>query len=95
MEFEWDEIKRQANFEKHGIDFNRARAIWRGEVIDPFDERWIGGELRRLALGIVGEDEIIIGVVYTDREDVRRIISARRARRHERQDYQDQFGHGR
>jgi uncharacterized DUF497 family protein len=34
-------------------------------------------------------------VVYTLRDSIRRIISARRARRHERQVYQDQFGAGR
>ena len=94
MEFEWDEDKRLSNLDKHGVDFNRARTIWGGEVIDPAAERRVGDEVRRLALGTVGEDEIVIAVVYTDRDQVRRIISARRARRYERERYQGEFGHG-
>ena len=94
MEFEWDEGKRLSNLEKHGIDFNRARTIWRGDVIDPATERRVEDEVRRLALGVVGEDEIVIAVVYTDRGQVRRIISARRATRYERQRYQGEFGRG-
>ena len=94
MEFEWDEGKRLSNLEKHGIDFNRARTIWRGDVIDPAADRRVEDEVRRLALGVVGEDEIVIAVVYTDRGEVRRIISARRATRYERQRYQSEFGRG-
>jgi len=94
MEFEWDEGKRLSNLEKHGIDFNRARTIWRGDVIDPAAERRVEDEVRRLALGVVGKDEIVIAVVYTDRGEVRRIISARRATRYERQRYQSEFGRG-
>jgi uncharacterized DUF497 family protein len=37
----------------------------------------------------------IIAVVFTWRGEARRLISARRARRHERQDYPDVFGKGR
>jgi uncharacterized DUF497 family protein len=94
MEFEWDEGKRLSNLEKHGIDFNRARTIWCGDVIDPAAERRVEDEVRRLALGVVGKDEIVIAVVYTDRGQVRRIISARRATRYERQRYQSEFGRG-
>lgn len=94
MEFEWDEDKRLSNLDKHGVDFNRARMIWSGEVIDPAAERRVDDEIRRLALGTVGEGEIVIAVVYTDRGQVRRIISARRARRYERERYQGEFGRG-
>lgn len=94
MEFEWDEDKRLANLGKHGIDFARAVTIWQGKVLDPAAERDVDGEIRRLAIGAVSEDEIIIAVVYTDRENVRRIISARRARRYERESYQSEFGFG-
>jgi uncharacterized DUF497 family protein len=95
MDFEWDEDKRRLNLVKHGIDFDRARSIWDGEALDPVQERVIGDEMRRIAIGTIGEDEFVVAVVYTDREDVRRIISARRARRYERQDYQSRFGRGR
>lgn len=94
MEFEWDETKRHANIEKHGLDFRDAKDIWRKPVVDPAAERFAGAEYRPLALGVIGEDEIIIAVVYTPRGEVTRIISARRARSYERKIYQDRFGRG-
>ena len=95
MKFEWDEAKRASNLAKHGVDFAGAIAIWRTDVIDPISERIVDGERRFVAVGIAGDDEIVIGVVYTMRDGVRRIISARRGRRYERANYQSQFGRGR
>lgn len=94
MEFEWDEGKRAANLVRHGLDFADARTIWRRPVIDPAAERFVGSEYRPLAIGIIGEDEIIVAIVYTVRNGVVRLISARRARRYERKLYQDRFGRG-
>lgn len=87
MEFEWDERKRIANLAKHGIDFVDACKAWEKPIIDPADERFQDDEYRPTALGVIGEDEIIIAIVYTTRENVVRMISARRARRNERQVY--------
>jgi uncharacterized protein len=95
MQFEWDEEKRRYNIEKHGLDFQDAMMIWRKPVLDPVAVRIVGLENRAAALGIVGDDEIIVVVIYTMRDSVRRIISARRARRNERKDYKDCFGLGR
>lgn len=94
MDFEWDEDKRLANLEKHGIDFLDARAIWAGQVLDPAAERIVEGEARPTALGTIGEDEIVVAVMYTVRDNIVRLISARRARRNERKVYQDWFGRG-
>jgi uncharacterized DUF497 family protein len=94
MEFEWNRGKRLANLEKHGIDFLDARMIWAGQVLDPAAQRNVEGEARLTALGTIGEDEIIIAVVYTARNGILRLISARRARRNERETYQDRFGRG-
>lgn len=94
MDFEWDEDKALANIEKHGIDFFDAMQTWDRPVIDPAGERMVGGEYRPTALGTIGEAEIIVAVVYTARDDIIRIISARRARRNERKNYKDQFGRG-
>lgn len=94
MEFEWDEDKRRANIRKHAIDFLDARKLWSERNLDPAGQRLVGDEMRITALGVIGEDEMIIAVVYTLREGRVRLISARRARRHERKAYQDQFGRG-
>jgi uncharacterized DUF497 family protein len=94
MEFEWDEAKSAANLAKHGIDFGRASTIWRRRVIDPISVRMVGDERRGLAIGVIGEDDLVIAVVYTLRNGICRLISARRGRRDERTRYKSEFGHG-
>jgi hypothetical protein len=93
MLFEWYEQKRLENLDKHGIDFLDAKEIWQGEVLEVPSEQQEHGEQRYIAYGLL--EGRIIAVVFTWRGDSRRLISARRARRHERQDYQDVFGTGR
>ena len=86
MKFDWDPVKADANFRKHGLEFPDAAA-----VIDDAQHliedvtRPEFGERRTKAIGRVGM--LIVGVIYTDRNDVRRIISARRASRSERERY--------
>jgi uncharacterized protein len=93
MLFEWYEEKRLENLTKHGIDFLDAKEIWQGEVLEVPSEQREHGEQRYIAYGLI--EGRIIAVVFTWRREARRLISARRARRHERQDYQDVFGTGR
>lgn len=95
MEFAWDESKRLAVLRKHAIDFVGARTIWDGPVIDPFGQRDADGEIRVMALDCMAGDEIIVAVIYTDRGNIRRLISARRARMHERAHYTNGTGRGR
>ena len=86
MEFEWDPAKDAANVEKHGISFARAATVF--DDPDHLEEdvtKPEPGEERRSAIGKAGE--ILVTVIYTDRQDRRRIISARRARKNERQRY--------
>jgi uncharacterized DUF497 family protein len=90
MRFEWDESKRLANLEKHGIDFIRAKEIWLGDVLEVPSAQDDYGEKRYLAYGRL--ESRIIAVVYAWRGGARRIISARRARDYERDAYEDAFG---
>ena len=85
MEFEWDPGKNEANLEKHGIDFEGAKTIWEGRVIEVQSRQCHSGETRYLAIGFYEGREIT--VVYTVREEKIRIISARRSRRNERELY--------
>jgi hypothetical protein len=85
MLFEWDESKREVNLAKHYIDFQDAKRIFDGPVFERGE--WRHGEGRTLAVGIIEGIEIV--VVYVMRGTRRRIISARRANRNERQDYKD------
>ena len=83
MLFEWDESKREANFAKHHIDFQDAKRIFDRPRFEKMERRH--GEDRIVAIGLMEDIEIV--VVYVMRGNRRRIISARRARREERQDY--------
>jgi len=85
-DFEWDDAKAAANFANHGVSFERARLVF----ADPFafgriDDRVDYGEDRFTLVGMV--EGTLIFVVYTERGDRVRIITARRATRHEQNDY--------
>lgn len=92
MEFDWDEDKRLANVNKHGIDFVRAKEIWEGPVIENPSGQTRHSEDRYIALGLL--DNEVIAVIYTWRRRLRRIISARKARKHEKALYENAFGGG-
>jgi hypothetical protein len=90
MLFEWDESKRRANLAEHGIDFEAAKRIFDGPVVEQIDDREGYGELRLGAFGQV--DGVVLAVVYTWRGENRRLISARRAEKREQQKYYAQAG---
>jgi uncharacterized DUF497 family protein len=85
MALEWDAAKNAANIGKHGISFEDAKHIFDGPVLEKIDRRRDYGEERIAAVGVTMGLELY--VVYTIRGGNRRIISARRANRHERESY--------
>ena len=87
MNFEWDGDKNAANIDKHGIDFTDAKRIFEGPTLERIDDRKAYGETRVAAVGVVENRELF--VVYTTRGRTRRIISARKANRHERKAYRE------
>jgi uncharacterized DUF497 family protein len=89
MEFEWDENKRLANIQKHGIDFIDAAKVFEGDTLTVEDERFGYGEQRFITLGLLKGR--VITVVHTERGDVTRIISARKATKYEEITYFEQF----
>lgn len=82
MEFDWHEEKHDRNRRERGFGFDVATLIFAGPVLEQLDARRDYGEVRMRALGTV--EGVLLSVVYTDRGDVRWIISARRASRKER-----------
>ncbi|MFZ0770862.1 MAG: BrnT family toxin [Candidatus Sulfotelmatobacter sp.] len=86
LSFEWDEEKNAANIKNHVIDFLDAALIFDNPTIEAIDDREDYGELRCVALGLSGE--MVLHVIYTRRaENVVRIISARKANRHDAEKY--------
>ncbi|MGI4978302.1 MAG: BrnT family toxin [Janthinobacterium lividum] len=82
MLFDWDPAKDERNRQERGFGFDLAALIFEAGTIEWPDERKDYGEVRVRALG--STEGLVIHVVFTDRGDVRRIISARLADRKER-----------
>lgn len=82
MRFDWDLEKGERNRRERGFGFDFAVLIFEGDTIEWSDDRRDYGEARVRAIGEA--DGLVLHVVFTDRSDVRRIISARLADRKER-----------
>ncbi len=90
MRYEWDEQKNASNQAKHDFDFANAYRIFLTPVLITLDDRFDYGEDRWIGLGLL--DSHIVGVVFTEpQEEVRRIISLRKALQHERKQYEQFF----
>jgi uncharacterized protein len=86
VEFEWDPAKDAATYQARGFDFAYASRIFAADCIESADTRTNDGEARIKATGQVGSD--VLTVIYTRRGTAIRIISARRANRKERAQWQ-------
>lgn len=93
MRWTWDDEKNRTNELKHGLDFETAQLVFNDPLAVsrpdsyPDEERW-------QTIGVI--DRVIVIVVHTrpaynpeSDEDVGRIISARKATRHERRAYEE------
>jgi uncharacterized DUF497 family protein len=85
-EFEWDADKAEINWREHGVAFNEAIKSFRDPfAVERLDDREDYGEERINLIGTC--DGVVIHVTYTERGERIRIISARRAEKHEQDDY--------
>jgi len=87
MIFEWDDEKRLANIEKHGIDFTDAPNLFTGPFLTLEDARHDYGEQRLIAFGHV--DKRLMVMAFTKRKGVIRIISMRKANEREQNKFKD------
>ena len=85
MRYIWDTRKNRANAKKHHIRFEDAVGIWNDFVFEQIDDSVDYEEDRFLTMGLMNGIEIV--VIYTDRGETRRIISARKAENWEREIY--------
>lgn len=89
LSFEWDERKAKSNLTKHGVSFEQASTVF-GDPLsltipDPAHSQV---EDRFIVLGQSHQRKLLV-VVHTERGDTIRIISARRASRRERKNYEE------
>ena len=91
QDFEWDETKNASNCVKHGVTLGHAQLAFADPfAVAEYDDRDDYGEDRFTLVGMV--ESTLIFVAYTERDDSIRIIMARRATRHEQDDYYEQNG---
>lgn len=90
LKFRWNKGKARDNYRKHGVTFDLAKAVFNDAfAIELLDERRDYGEERFVIIGMV--EGRILYVAYSERDDVIRMISARRATKYEEQAYYEQW----
>ncbi|MDX2221236.1 MAG: BrnT family toxin [Rhodospirillaceae bacterium] len=90
MRIDFDPAKDKANLAKHGITLAAAREFFESPTISEVDSRVDYGERRVIAYGVIAFR--VYCCVYTDRGDVRRVISLRKANHDETETYFEGIG---
>ena len=92
QQFEWDSAKAAENERKHGVTFEQARLAFENpNSVEWRDIDLVYGEERFVLLGRTGA--MLMKVIYTERDEASRIISAREATRNEHRRYQLENDH--
>ena len=85
-QFEWDAAKAERNLAKHGVSFDAARCVFDDVfALERFDLDSAPDEIRYVITGMV--KDVILTAVYAERGERVRIISARKATKHEQTEY--------
>ena len=88
MKFEWDDEKNKENIRKHGLDFTAAWQIFDAPMLTALDTKEEYGEDRFIGIGFL--KNFVVVVVYTEpEEETIRIISLRKALKHERKQFEE------
>ena len=86
--FEWDKKKADQNIRKHGISLEEAATVFGDPFsITIYDPLHSQDENRFIILGTSNKNRVLV-VIHTDRQDRIRIISARKATKKERKQYE-------
>ncbi len=89
MRFSWDPSKARANVRKHGVTFEEAATVFADPLALIVDDTVHTD--RSLIIGESIVQRILVAVFVEIADDETRLISARRATKHERRSYeQDQ-----
>jgi len=89
VRFQWDPQKAASNAKKHGVTFVEAATVFQDPLACIFDdEEHSAEEHREIIIGHSKRDRLLV-IAFTERDDVIRIISDRKADREEREDYEN------
>ena len=89
MDFDWDTDKAKSNISKHGISFLEAMTAF-GDInaVIKDDDEHSDNEDRFILLGVSKNSNLLMVChCYRDNDNVIRLISARKANKHEENDY--------
>lgn len=87
--FEWDSRKAASNLKRHGVSFEEAITVFADPLARIFDdEDHTVEEHREIIIGHSFRERLLL-VVFTQRSATIRIVSARRATKNERKDYEE------
>jgi len=88
LTFEWDPQKAESNIKKHGVSFEEASTVFRDPLSLTIDNPLHSTvEERMVQIGISHKNRLLV-VVHSERGDNIRIISARKATKKERDNYE-------
>ena len=91
LKFEWDENKFRDNVKKHKVTFHEARTVFSSSpLLTENDDLHSQNERRYKTTGYSIKNRLLI-VIHTDRENVIRIITARKANKSEKIKYHEHF----
>ena len=86
IDFEWDEEKNAKSIRKHGVSFEMAKKVFYDpRRLETFDKKHSIFEERLKTVGFSGLK--LLTVIFTERDDSVRIISARKSDKNEEEDY--------
>ena len=89
LRFEWDARKALTNQVKHGVSFEEAMTVFSDPLARIFDDPDHSvAESREIIIGLSQNQRLLI-VCFTEPSNTVRILSARKATKNERQDYEE------
>ena len=88
FKFEWDENKFRENVRKHKVSFHEARTVFSSFPLTENDDLHSQDEQRYKTIGYSAKNRLLV-VIHTDRGNVIRIISARKANTSEQGNYHE------
>jgi uncharacterized protein len=89
VEFEWDDVKADSNFKKHGVSFEEGATIFNDpEIATILDPDHSKDEERYISIGTSIQGNLLV-IVHTEREERIRLISCRKATKAERKTYEN------
>jgi uncharacterized DUF497 family protein len=87
MRFQYDLAKAAANVRRHGVSFADAEGVLKDPLALTIEDPDAQGERRYAAIRLGSAGDLLV-VIYTERAEEYRLISARRATRKERKTYE-------